>query len=313
MFAGHTPNTNELEQLSSLDVDLAEFRICYDSVVNAANEHLRPEEIANRAFEKWWTQRWVEQQNQQKMSQVTLQDCAGTQNVYSLREEDRSHPSTSFPNKYPSQGRAEMPRFPSHQQPLQNSLIGQPFQGMTPLARRNVTDTNLGNQEYRQTSAASQLGHLGPDAIYPPVAPTTYQPQGVNSTMMNTGRVQPQSTYFDDIDRCPASQEAQQRNYEELEAWMNGSSWLEQTSSTPLPLQSQHLTGQTSQPQEYTIHQAMAYDGPSGSRDSDLNGSPPAPYQSWTIPTRRRRPERSYQSNSATFPNPNGGYDAYGN
>jgi hypothetical protein len=327
-FSGHTPNTAKLGQLSSLEVDVAEFKKCYDSAMNATNEHLSPEETAVRAFSAWWAKRRIEQQTQQKLSQMTLQEHTGIQKVYPPREEGQWEQSASFPNTYGSQGRAEMPRYQSHQQPLQNPSTGQAFQGITPPARRNTTDTNPGYQGYGHTPLASQPlpAQLGPNGLYSPDHQATYQPQGINQTMMNLGIGQPLSKPLNPMDLVVAPMLADyddfgdlnnnlvnhtQYNYNNFN--MNGAPQLQLPDPMPLPPQPRHLIYKTSQPQVYGVHQQQAYGaaGPSGTTDSQPYGNPPAQPQSWTLPVGKPHPNRNYQQDPSDFDDLNGGHDVY--
>jgi hypothetical protein len=315
-FSGHTPNTTKLGQLSSQDVDVAEFKRCYDSAVNVTNEHLSHEETAVRAFAAWWTKRWMEQETQQKLSQMTLQEYTGTKTVYPPREEGQWKQSASFPNTYGSQGRAEMSRYLLHQQPLQSSSTGQPLKGITPPARRNTTDTNPGYKGYGQTPMASQPhpAQWGQDTMYPPGQQATYQPQGVHRTMMNLGIGQPPSTHpdpmdlfvpsmpadcddFGDLNNNPVDHTQYNYNNSSTPFNMNGVPQLQQTNSTPLLPQPQHLAHEASQPAVYSVRQPQAYGaaGPSGTTDSHPYGNPPIQCQPWTLPVDKLRPNCNYQ------------------
>ena len=317
-FSGHTPNTTKLGQFSSLDVDVAEFKRCYDSAMNATNEHFSPGETAVRAFAAWWTKRRMEQQTQQKLSQMTLQEYTGTQTVYPPREEGQWKQSASFPNTYESQGRAEMPRYPSNQQPLQSSTTGQALKGITPPARRNTTGTNLGYQGYGQMPVASQphRAQWGQDAMYPPGEQATYQPQGVNPTVINLGIGQPPSTPFDLIDLFVASMPADYDDFGNLNnnpvdhtqyncnnnstpLNMNEAHQLQQTDPMPLLPQPQHPAYDTSPPPVYSAA------GLSSTMDSHPYSNPPVQSQPWTLPVDKLRPNRNYQQNPPDFDDPN--------
>lgn len=303
-FLGYTVNITAIRQPSSLDEEKAEFQRCYIS-----NEHLSPMENATRAFEAWFTKRRMEQptlqQTQQEMSQMTLQEYAGTQTEHLPRGEGQLMQSIPFPNATPFQGRAEMPRFPSHQQALQNCSNPQDFQRMVPPVRRSITDTNLGYQAHGQIP-----GHMELSATQLPSRQTTYPPEFVNYMIMHGGSGQLPNAFANTLGFPPVDHNNYNNNCTPFN--MNRAPQFQQDNAEASPPLFQHSSYNTNQPQGYGAP-PRAWATPSGSTDNQMYGHiPMQPQQAThTFPYPKPHPQRSVAPDTSNFSDVNAGEDLY--